>query len=86
MEVGDTYCVSVAALDAAGNASGGDVEVCSPVIELLPDPDEIQLKEVSLPVWASPRARSAASMVAVLVLFAAWRWRRRRARSMPRWA
>ena len=85
MEIGATYCVSVAALDAAGNASGGDVEVCSPVIGPPPDPDEVQLKEVTLPVWASPRVRSAASMVAVLVLFAAWRWRRRRRVSVLCW-
>ena len=106
IEVGATYCVSVIAHDAAGNASGGDVEVCSPVIDCrdpgwgdllrcpqphgtaiyLPGPDEVQLKEVTLPVWASPRMRSLASVVAVLVVFAAWRWRRRRARSLPRWA
>ena len=86
IEVGATYCVSIVAHDAAGNASRGDVEVCSPVIEFPPGPEEIGLKDVTLPCWASARARLAASILALLVLCAAWRWHRRRRALVRRWA
>lgn len=33
IERGATYCLSIAAYDAAGNAAGGDVEVCKPVMQ-----------------------------------------------------
>jgi len=97
IERGATYCLSIAAYDAAGNAAGGDVEVCTPVVQCdvgsatcpgrdgepveTGDPEAL-IKNIEVAGWLRARLRPFRTPLGVLVVLAAWRIRRRRRQVM----